>query len=45
MAVITNLKCLYEIDDYQWLEENIKLLKARRFNELDLEHLKFTYTN
>ena len=35
----TDLKSLYEIDDHLWLEETIKWLKARRFNELDLEHL------
>ncbi|ACK67604.1 protein of unknown function DUF29 [Rippkaea orientalis PCC 8801] len=39
MTVITNLKTLYEIDPNQWLEEIIKLLKANRLNELDLENL------
>ncbi|ACK70661.1 protein of unknown function DUF29 [Gloeothece citriformis PCC 7424] len=39
MSIITNLKTLYEIDANQWLEETIKLLKANRFNELDLENL------
>ena len=41
MTVIqkTNLKELYELDDCQWLEENIKLLKAKLFQEIDLENL------
>jgi hypothetical protein len=39
VTVITNLKTLYEIDSNQWLEETIELLKANRFNELDLENL------
>ena len=39
MTVITNLKTLYEIDSNQWLEETIELLKANRFNELDVENL------
>jgi CII-binding regulator of phage lambda lysogenization HflD len=39
VTVITNLKTLYEIDTNQWLEETIELLKANRFNELDLENL------
>ena len=34
-----NLKELYEIDDNLWLEETIKLLKEKKFNELDLENL------
>ena len=34
-----NLKELYEIDDYLWLEETIKLLKEKKFQELDLENL------
>ena len=33
------LKELYETDEYLWLEETIKLLKKKRLNELDLEHL------
>jgi hypothetical protein len=39
MAVLTNLQRLYEIDDSQWLEEMIELLKQRQFENLDLEHL------
>ena len=39
MILTTDLKGLYEIDDYQWLEMTIKLLKAKRFKELDLENL------
>jgi hypothetical protein len=34
-----NLKELYEIDDYLWLEETIKLVREKRFEELDLENL------
>ena len=34
-----NLKKLYEIDDHLWLEETIKLLKEKKFQELDLENL------
>ncbi|MFM8293613.1 MAG: DUF29 family protein, partial [Microcystaceae cyanobacterium] len=39
MAVISNLKQLYETDEVQWLAETIELLKQRQFEELDLEHL------
>ncbi|MDJ0597539.1 MAG: DUF29 domain-containing protein [Crocosphaera sp.] len=39
MLTITDLKQLYEIDDYQWLEETIALLKNKQFNDLDLENL------
>ncbi len=39
MNVISDLKTLYEIDDSAWLEETLKLLKARRFEALDLENL------
>ncbi|MFM6062307.1 MAG: DUF29 domain-containing protein [Microcystis panniformis] len=39
MTVITDLKTLYEIDDSLWLEETIELLKAKRFDALDLENL------
>ena len=34
-----NLKELYEIDDYLWLERTIELLKEKKFDELDLENL------
>lgn len=39
MSVIPDLKTLYEIDDSLWLEETIERLKARKFEELDLENL------
>ncbi|MFM7792828.1 MAG: DUF29 domain-containing protein [Microcystis panniformis] len=39
MTVIPDLKTLYEIDDSLWLEETIELLKARKFDALDLENL------
>ncbi len=34
-----NLKNLYELDDSQWLEETVKLIKTHQFQELDLENL------
>lgn len=34
-----NLKELYEIDDYLWVERTIELLKDKNFDELDLENL------
>ncbi len=34
-----NLKELYEIDDYLWIEETVKLLKEKQFNQLDLDNL------
>ncbi|KOP25547.1 hypothetical protein AMR41_14625 [Hapalosiphon sp. MRB220] len=36
---IHDLKQLYEIDDYQWLKETVKLLKNQQLQELDLENL------
>lgn len=39
MITLTNLKQLYEIDDFQWLEETIKLLKNQQFKEIDWENL------
>ena len=41
MTVIekVDLKQLYEIDDYLWIEETVKLLKEKKFNELDLDNL------
>jgi hypothetical protein len=39
MKTIHDLKQLYEADDSQWLEETIKLLKNRQFQDLDLENL------
>lgn len=35
----TPLKEIYEIDEYLWLEETIKLLRKKRLKELDLENL------
>ena len=35
----TNLKNLYEPDEHLWLEETIKLLHEKRFNDLDIDHL------
>lgn len=34
-----SLKELYEIDDYLWIQETVKLLKEKKFNQLDLENL------
>ncbi|MFM2062671.1 MAG: hypothetical protein RLZZ507_2341 [Cyanobacteriota bacterium] len=39
MKTIHDLKQLYEVDDSQWLEETIKLLKNQQFQDLDLENL------
>jgi hypothetical protein len=39
MTVILDLKTLYEIDDSLWLEETIELLKAKKFDALDLDNL------
>jgi hypothetical protein len=41
MVLITThqLKELYEIDDYLWIQETVNLLKAKRFTELDLDNL------
>lgn len=39
MVKVNNLKKLYEIDDYQWLEETVSLLKNHQFQQLDLENL------
>jgi hypothetical protein len=33
------LQELYEIDDYLWIQKMISLLKAKNFDEIDLEHL------
>jgi hypothetical protein len=35
----TTLKELYEIDEYLWLSETIKILRASRLEDLDLENL------
>lgn len=37
--VANKLQELYEIDDYLWLEETIKLLKTRNLESLDLDNL------
>ena len=39
MEVITDLKQLYELDDYKWWQETIKLLKSQQFDALDLDNL------
>lgn len=39
LSTKTDLKNLYETDDHLWLEETIKLLKANRLDELDVENL------
>ncbi|TRU27558.1 MAG: DUF29 domain-containing protein [Microcystis aeruginosa Ma_MB_S_20031200_S102] len=39
MQRIHDLKQLYEIDDSQWLEETVSLLRNHQFQQLDLEHL------
>ncbi|CAD5981150.1 hypothetical protein PCC9214_04756 [Planktothrix tepida] len=37
--MITDLKQLYEIDDAQWLEETVKLIKNNQFGDLDIDNL------
>lgn len=39
MSIVTDLKKLYDIDEVQWLDEMVKLLKIQQFESLDLEHL------
>lgn len=34
-----DLKTLYEIDDAEWLQETVKLIKNHQFEQLDLENL------
>ncbi|MBF2058370.1 MAG: DUF29 domain-containing protein [Cyanobacterium sp. T60_A2020_053] len=34
-----SLKELYEVDDYLWIQETVKLLKENRLAELDLDNL------
>lgn len=36
---VNDLKNLYEIDDSQWLEETVNLLKNQQFQGLDLDNL------
>ncbi|ACK72122.1 protein of unknown function DUF29 [Gloeothece citriformis PCC 7424] len=39
MQTLQDLKNLYKTDDDQWLEETLKLLKNRQFEQLDVENL------
>ncbi|MFM6385655.1 MAG: DUF29 domain-containing protein [Microcystis panniformis] len=39
MLGVHQLKELYELDDSQWLEETVSLLRNHQFQQLDLEHL------
>ena len=39
MLDITNSKTFYDLDDSQWLEETIELLKCKQFEALDLANL------
>lgn len=39
MMDVIDLQKLYEIDDVQWLEETVTLLKKQQFDRLDLENL------
>ena len=39
LTTTDQLKKLYEIDDYLWIQETVKLLKEKRFEQLDLENL------
>jgi Domain of unknown function DUF29 len=39
MTVGINYQKLYEIDNYLWLKETIKLLKLKQFDQLDLDNL------
>ncbi len=39
LSTVNKLRKLYEIDDYLWIIETVKLLKEKRFDELDLENL------
>ncbi|VXD13879.1 DUF29 domain-containing protein [Planktothrix paucivesiculata] len=34
-----DLKTLYEIDDAEWLQETVKLIKNHQFEQLDIENL------
>jgi hypothetical protein len=36
---VNDLKQLYDVDDAQWLEETVSLLKKHQFQQLDLDHL------
>lgn len=39
MLSLNELKLVYALDDQEWLETTIQLLKQRRFAELDLDNL------
>jgi hypothetical protein len=39
MIEVNELKQLYDIDDDQWLEQTINLLKNHQFQQLDLDNL------
>lgn len=39
MSGLTDLKKLYEVDDVQWLEETVKILRNKKFEALDLDNL------
>jgi hypothetical protein len=36
---VNDLKQLYDVDDAQWLEETVSLLKKHQFQQLDLDNL------
>jgi DNA polymerase III gamma/tau subunit len=36
---VNDLKQLYDLDDAQWLEETVSLLKKQQFQQLDLDNL------
>ncbi|SKB14449.1 conserved hypothetical protein [Planktothrix sp. PCC 11201] len=37
--MMIDLKSLYELDDAEWLEETVKLIKNHQFEQLDVENL------
>jgi glucan biosynthesis protein len=41
MKILTknDLKKIYELDEYLWLQETIKILKENRLNDLDIDNL------
>jgi len=39
MIEVNELKQLYDIDDDEWLEQTINLLKNHQFQQLDLDNL------
>lgn len=39
MIEVNDLKQLYDVDDDQWLEQTINLLKNHQFQQLDLDNL------